>query len=86
MSVVAVKVDKDNKVNITLEELNKMLNDAYNEGYKNGKENIPIYIPTAPTNPTTPITPISPYWACGSDIELCSKTNVDDDLSISGTI
>lgn len=81
MNVVAVKVDEDNKVDITLEELNKILNDAYNEGYKKGQENTRLYIPSTAKSTS----PISPYWTCGSDVELCRKTNVDDDLSINGT-
>lgn len=36
--VVAVKVGKDNKVDITLDELNKMLDKAYKEGVEEGRQ------------------------------------------------
>ena len=87
MSAVAVKVDENDKVDITLEKLNELLKDAYSEGYKAGRDSVPyispLVTPTYPQSPTTPINPvISPYWTCGS----CSSTNVKDDLTVTGTI
>ena len=78
MSAVAVKVDENDKVDITLEKLNELLRDAYNDGYKAGRDSVPyispITTPTYPQSPTTPTTPISPYWYCGGDIPLSSNT------------
>lgn len=89
MNVVAVKITKDNKVDITLEELNKMLEKAYEQGFEVGKEcgknytypNVPPLTtpsyPSYPQSPTTPITPISPIWYCGACKDSSGTIGVD---------
>ena len=39
MRPVLIKVDKDENVKITLEELKKMIDEAYNNGYADGERN-----------------------------------------------
>lgn len=50
MNIVAVKTTKDNKVDITLEELNDLLEKAYNQGFNAGK-GCTITTPSYPTYP-----------------------------------
>lgn len=101
MSAVAVKVDENDKVDITLEKLNELLKDAYNDGYKAGRDSVPyispLTTPIYPQSPTTPINPSKIYWTSGSDIALLKTTKVNDepnrtcvntldDLTVTGTI
>ena len=79
MNVIAVKITKDNKVDITLEELNDLLEKVYNQGFEAGKGytiTTPSY-PSYPQSPTSPISPISPYWYCGTCKDSTGITGVD---------
>ena len=89
MNVVAVKTTKDGKVDITLEELNEMLEKAYNQGFNAGK----AYTITVPSYPTYPQSPTSPYWYCGTCKDSsdsigidCNRVvgNIDSNLKVNG--
>jgi len=73
--------NKDGKIEITEEKLKEMLQDAYNNGYQDGKDSQPIVCPTYPTQPlvppTSPTTPL-PYWY---DKPYCTGTGIPVDLS-----
>lgn len=80
MNIVAVKTTKENKVDITLEELNDLLEKAYNQGFQAGKGctiTTPSY-PSYPQSPTNPISPISPIWYCGTCKDSSGTVGVDD--------
>ena len=67
MKVVVVTVDEDGNVKITRDELDKMLNKAYESGFENGKNsvkdatNMPSITPLTPGTPA-PWMPNSPYY------------------------
>ena len=56
--VVIIEKNKDGKIELTKEELQKMLDDAYTQGYTDGKgrydtityPSYPWYLPTSTTN------------------------------------
>ena len=73
MNVVAVKTTKDNKVDITLEELNELLEKAYNQGFNAGKG----CTITTPSYPSYPQSPTSPYWYCGTCKDSSGTIGVD---------
>ena len=87
MNAVAVKVDENDKVDITLEKLNELLKDAYDEGYKAGRDSVPYvspYVsplvtptyPQSPTTPTYPNYPNSPFIYCSIDSNKpCNEPN-----------
>lgn len=72
---------KDNKVELTKEELEKLLEDAYNQGYIAGKaEGEKIYYPYYPQLPSTPSWPATPYtpvWYSGSTTTAGTGTTCD---------
>lgn len=79
MNIVAVSINEEGKVDITLEELNNMLEKAYNQGFNAGKGctiTTPSY-PSYPQSPTTPITPISPIWYCGTCKDSSGTIGID---------
>lgn len=54
-------VNTDNKIEFTKEELQKLMDEIYQEGYKDGKDNFTITTPTLPkTSPDT--TGTQPWW------------------------
>lgn len=67
MKPIVVKPDKNGKISYTVEELEKLLEEVYNEGRKDGISQYPYYIP--PTSPsdnqwwkTSPIWTAFPSW------------------------
>ena len=46
--VVVVEKNRDGKIELTKEELSKMLNDAYNQGYSDGRRYDTITYPSSP--------------------------------------
>lgn len=52
--IVVIETNKAGKVELTKEELQKMLDDAYNQGYEDGNKSVtvtsPYYPITLPTN------------------------------------
>ena len=78
--VLIFKELKDGKVELTKEELEKLLEEAYNEGYNAGKNTVITYpsypvvdpSPATPFTPTTPTYPWYPVWYCSTD---SSKNN-----------
>ena len=66
MKPIVVKVDKDSKVDLTIEEFEKLISDAYDLGYADGKKdntNI-VYVPTQSPTITYPDTG-RPFWEIG---------------------
>ena len=57
MKPIVLKENQDGKIVITADEIERMVNEAYNEGYKDGKANGGITI----TNPS-PWTPTPQPW------------------------
>lgn len=85
-NLIAVKTNKDGKVELTLDELNKMLDDAYERGFNSGRmqtayPSTPPTLPWTPTNPTVPTTPYyptSPWWSsptCLFDTKTTANAN-----------
>ena len=60
MKPIILKADQDGKILITAEDVEKMVSDAYNEGYSDGKQAAPITI----NNPRVdnPYSPWMPTW------------------------
>ena len=52
MKPIVVKVDKDSKVDLTIEEFEKLISDAYDLGYADGKKDNTsiVYVPTQQPN------------------------------------
>ena len=44
MKPIILKADQDGKILITAEDVEKMVSDAYDEGYRDGKQETPITI------------------------------------------
>ena len=57
--VVVVEKNRDGKIELTKEELSKMLNDAYNQGYSDGRRYDTITYPSSPWYSTTTPTPVT---------------------------
>lgn len=55
MKPIILKSDKDGNIIVTPEEIEKMVNDAYNAGYADGRASVP-------TTVTTPSYPSLPTW------------------------
>lgn len=56
-------VNADNKIEFTKEELQKLMDDVYQEGYKDGKDNFTITTPSLPRSyPDTTGTQVKPWW------------------------
>ena len=71
--VVILTTDKDGKVLLTKDDLQKMLDDAYNKGYSDGK--------SSSWYSTITTTPNSPVWygtevTCSSSSHTASKDNI----------
>ena len=82
--VLIFKELKDGKVELTKEELEKLLEDAYNEGYNAGKA-VNITYPVYPTSPdvqpiTTPTYPWYPVWYCLSDFNSTDSSKNKSNL------
>ena len=60
MKYKIIEVDKDGKITFTKEELEKLLDDVYNDGFAAGKASSPIYVKEYPEYPTN--TPVTPTW------------------------
>ena len=88
--IIELNADEEGKISLTKERLQEIIDEAYNEGYKDGKSDQatspytplpPIQVPTYPQNPY----PSTPFWwtspTCGSG-STCSKEN---NVSISST-
>ena len=61
MKPIIIKVDSEGKIKITEEELKKIIDDAYNQGFQDGQKQ-PYVIPnTIPSNPL-----VTPYY-CNTD-------------------
>lgn len=64
MIIIYKEPNKDGKLTFTKEELENLLEQARQEGYKEGKKDVIIPsiqpIQTLPANPTAP--PASPFW------------------------
>ena len=87
--IVLVK-NKDEKIELTKEELEKIVKDAYDEGYEDGQEasnkgtiTYPSYpYPYTPSTPNTPITP--PITCCNVNVSgevtksFCKAVSVND--------
>ena len=71
--------NKDDKIEFTREELEKLLNDVYDEGREDGRNLVDhVYIPYNPPTITTPYTPIwynSPTTAPGYDTTIWCATD-----------
>ena len=64
MKPIVVKPDKNGKISYTVEELEKLLEDVYNEGKKDGISQYPYYTPsTSPSDNQWWKT--SPIWTAG---------------------
>lgn len=81
-NLVAVKTNDEGKVDLTLDELNELLEKAYNKGYDAGKASNPTTIPYTP--PTTPYTPVPTYpttpwtpWTIWWDKPYCVSVTTD---------
>lgn len=59
MKPIIIKVDKDDKVNITVSELKEYLDRAYEEGKKDGNS---YYTWSKPITVTTPYYTTTPYF------------------------
>ena len=75
MKPIILKAGQDGKIMITAEEIEKMVSDAYNEGYCDGKANGGITI-TQPS-PWTP----SPYIPTWYTTVTCDNLTVSDSNS-----
>ena len=60
MKPIIIKVDSEGKIKITEEELKKIIDDAYNQGYQDYQKN--VYITT--THPTQPMNPYTYEVTC----------------------
>ena len=56
MKPIILKADKDGNIIVNTEEIEKMVNDAYNAGYADGRASVPVTI----TSPSYP--PYLPTW------------------------
>ena len=66
--IIVVEKNKNDKIELTKEELEKLLEEAKQEGFRQGKDSI-TYIPYTPnTIPYNPWTP-SITWTCNSSCE-----------------
>ena len=72
MFVVVVSPNKDGKIELTKEELQKMLDDAYNKGYADGKIKSwdTITVPSYPTYYNNPATIPEKYIEITCDSKL----------------
>lgn len=59
MKPIILEKDKDGNVRVTVDEIKKMVEDAYESGYEDGRKSAPITVPPPyPYNPT----PYTPTW------------------------
>lgn len=84
MKPIVVRVDKDSKVDLTIEEFQKLISDAYDLGYADGKKDSTsvIYVPTqSPTikYPDTGRPWWEPQWTCNQ-----SAANPSSNIKIEG--
>lgn len=63
MKPIILEKDKDGNLQITVDEIKKMVQDAYESGYEDGSKPVPITVPTPYPYPYpyTP-TPYTPNW------------------------
>ena len=67
--VVLVVKEKDGKLDITKEELQKMIDEAYEQGYKDGDKRVPIITPIEPDITTPQVF----YDSSGNPYQYCDK-------------
>ena len=71
MKPIILEKDKDGNVHITVDEIKKMVEDAYESGYEDGRKSVPITVPTP--YPYTP-TPYTPTWIDRDHIVITCET------------
>ena len=74
MKPIVITVDEQGKTTLTPEQLQKLIDDAYKEGYADGYRNVVITTPTYP--PYTPPYYTSPIITCNVG-ESEGKTGCD---------
>ena len=62
MKPIILKADQDGKILVTVEEIEKMVSDAYDEGYRDGKQMAPITINNPRVDYPGVGTPWLPTW------------------------
>jgi len=81
MKPLLIKVDKDGNLKITIDELQKMIDSAYDSGFEDGKKSAPtITTPTWPQPtyvPTTTPDTAKPWWYTERPAVTCN-TPLDD--------
>jgi len=70
MKPIILKADQDGKILITADEIMKMVQDAYDEGYRDGRASNPVTI-TSPNWPVN-VPETTPWW----DRVTCKDPNV----------
>ena len=70
MKPIILKADRDGKILITAEEIEKIVTDVYDEGYRDGRASCPI-ITTTPELPIN-VPGSTPWW----DHITCDVTKV----------
>ena len=75
--VVVVKETEDQKIILTRNELEEMLNKAYNDGVKDGRLNPYINPPLSPLNPWDPIYKITCNNIDTNNKPCCGKCEGD---------
>lgn len=71
MKPIILEKDKDGKLQVTVDEIKKMVEDAYEAGYEDGRKAVPITIPSTPFY--TPMPNTTP-WIDRDHIVITCKT------------
>ncbi len=71
MKPIVLEKDKDGNVHITVDEIKKIVEDAYESGYEDGRKSVPIIVPSP--YPSTP-TPYTPNWIDRDHITITCET------------
>ena len=71
MKPIILEKDKDGNVRVTADEIKKMVEDAYESGYEDGRKSVPITVPAPyPYNPA----PYTPNWIDRDHIVIACET------------
>lgn len=71
MKPIVLERDKDGNVRVTVDEIKKMVEDAYESGYEDGRKSVTITVPVP--YPNTPM-PYTPTWIDRDHIVITCET------------
>ena len=74
MKPIVLEKDANGNIKLTVEEIKRMVEDAYDAGYKDGKNSVTVINPIPSTTPSYPWQPTWPEPKVGDHITITCKS------------